>query len=166
PRLLQGTGGEVSSESGAGLQRSSGRAGTVPSSLQARLPRQRQPIHAVRMAGRGKKRQVIGAGVEAPTYATGRRGVKRRSPTSQPGGRQRGAGSGFSSAPRRYSSVRLRPSRRLKRGSQPSFVRAVVMSGWRIFGSSAGSFSKTTVLGLPVSSMISRAKSRIVISSG
>src|SRR6185312_8580295 len=41
-------------------------------------------------------------------------------------------------APRKYSTVRLTPSRSATRGSQPSMLRARVMSGRRTFGSSSG----------------------------
>src|SRR5258708_3971591 len=66
----------------------------------------------------------------------------------------------------KYSSVRARPSSSATSGSQPSSVRARVMSGRRCFGSSTGSSRWTISLFEPASRTIVSASSSTVTSLG
>src|SRR5487761_1222917 len=67
---------------------------------------------------------------------------------------------------RKYSRVRRRPSSRATRGSQPSRLRARLMSGRRCFGSSTGSSLNSMVLLEPARRTIVWARSRTVTSWG
>ena len=66
----------------------------------------------------------------------------------------------------RAGSCRRSPSSSATSGSQPSTCRARVMSGWRTWGSSTGSASKTISLGEPVTLSTAFASSSSVNSSG
>src|SRR5262249_12482936 len=74
---------------------------------------------------------------------------------------------GYRSSVWRNHSIACRsPSSTSTRGSQPRSVRARVMSGCRILGSSTGSAWKTMGLALPARRMTRFASSRSVISCG